>query len=57
VTDDSDQVTMTACLDAEHAEAILGVVKRNPLDQAGKDLLRRRRWRGLHPVSVSPVRS
>ena len=31
VTDDGDQVPLTTCLHAQDAEAILGVVERDPL--------------------------
>ena len=44
MTHDGHQIAMTASLDAEHAKAILGVVKRNPLNQAGEYFLWRMGW-------------
>ena len=40
VADHRDQVALAAHLDPQHAEAVLGVVERHPLDQAA-DLLGR----------------
>jgi hypothetical protein len=37
-TDDGDQLALAAHLDPEHAEAVLGVVVGDPLDQAGQGL-------------------
>ena len=41
VADDGHQVAMAACLRPENAEAILGIVEGDPLDEAGKNLLGR----------------
>jgi hypothetical protein len=38
---DGDQITMSARLRLENAEAILGIVKGDPLDEARKDFLGR----------------
>ena len=38
VADDGDQVAVAARLDAENAEAVLGVVERDTLDEAGQNL-------------------
>ena len=38
VADHGDQVALAADLDPQHAEAVLGVVERHPLDQAGQRL-------------------
>jgi len=35
VTEDGDQVALTAGFDAQHAEAVLFVVERDALDEAG----------------------
>ena len=44
VANHRDQVTLPAHLDPEDAEAVLGVVERHPLNEAGQDLLLRR-WK------------
>jgi hypothetical protein len=38
MANDGDQVPVAAGPDPEHAEAVLGVVKRHPLDQTGEDV-------------------
>ena len=38
VADDGDQVALAARFDPQHAEAVLGVVERDALDQAGQNL-------------------
>jgi hypothetical protein len=38
MTDDGDQIPMSARLRSQNAEAILGVVEGDPLDQAGEHL-------------------
>ena len=38
VADDGDQVAVAARLDAENAEAVLGVVESDTLDDAGQNL-------------------
>jgi len=38
VADNGDQVAVAARLDAENAEAVLGVVERDTLDDAGQNL-------------------
>jgi hypothetical protein len=40
VTKEGDQVTLAAGFDAQHAEAVLFVVKGDALDEAGQDLRR-----------------
>jgi hypothetical protein len=42
MADHGDQVAVAAGLDPEHAEAVLGVVERHSLDEAGEDLAVRR---------------
>src|SRR5215467_9833194 len=37
VPDNGDQITLTSRLDAQHAEAVLGVMERDAVDQAGED--------------------
>ena len=52
VTHDGDQITVTARLRAQDAEAVFGVVERHPFDDAGDDLAVRlggRWWRGHGP--------
>jgi hypothetical protein len=39
VADDGDQVAVSARLDPQNAEAVLGIVERHPLDQAGQHFL------------------
>jgi hypothetical protein len=39
VTDDGHQIAVSACLRPEHAEAVLGVVEGDPLDEAGEHFL------------------
>ena len=39
VADDGDQVAMAARLDPQNAEAVLGVVEGDPLDEAGQHFL------------------
>ena len=41
MADHGDQVALAARLDPQHAEAVLGVVEGDPLDQAGQGLGRR----------------
>ena len=41
VADDGDQVAVSARLDPENAEAVLGVVEGDALDQTGEDFLGR----------------
>ena len=41
VAHDGDQVAMAARLDPQNAEAVLGVVERDALDEAGEDFLGR----------------
>ena len=41
VADDGDQFAMTARLDAQNAEAVLGVVEGDALDEAGQNFLGR----------------
>ena len=41
VADDGDQFAMAARLDAQDAEAVLGIVEGDPLDQAGQNFLGR----------------
>ena len=36
VADDGDEITMPACLDAQHAEAALGIMEGHPFDGAGE---------------------
>ena len=38
MADDGDQVALPTCLDPQHAEAVLRVVERHPVDQTGQDL-------------------
>ena len=52
VADDGDEITMPACLDAQHAEAALGIMERHPFDGAGEHRAvglggGQRRWHGL----------
>jgi hypothetical protein len=47
VTEDGDQVALAASFDAQHAEAVLFVVERDVLDEAGQDLGWRARPRCL----------
>ena len=58
MADDRDQVTMAAGLQAKHAEPVIGVMERDPLDQPGERLgprlARARQGGGLHP---SPCRA
>jgi hypothetical protein len=51
MADDRHRLTMAARLDLEHAEAALGVVKHNPLDEPGEDfaVLARLRCCPCHP--------
>ena len=46
VADDGDQVALAARLDPQHAEAVLGVVEGDPLDQPGQGLGRWARGHG-----------
>jgi hypothetical protein len=39
MTDDGHQIAMAARLRPEHAEAVLGVVEGDPLDEAGENFL------------------
>src|SRR5438477_1627592 len=51
----SDQITLAARLDAQHAKPVLVVVERHPLDEAGQDLCGRAWRRSLshgHPPNV-----
>ena len=48
LADDGHQITMSARLRLESAEAVLGIVEGDPLDEARKDFLGRRLRRGLH---------
>ena len=41
VANDGHQIAVSACLRPENAEAILGVVEGDPLDEAGEDFLGR----------------
>ena len=41
VAEDGDQIALAAGFDPQHAEAVLGVVERDALDQPGQDLGRR----------------
>src|SRR5437764_12722817 len=55
VTKQSNQVTLAARFDAQHAKAVLVIVERHPLDQAGQDFLGRAWRRSLehgHPRNV-----
>jgi hypothetical protein len=41
VANDGHQIAVAACFRPENAEAILGVVEGDPLDEAGEDFLGR----------------
>jgi hypothetical protein len=48
MADDSDDVTMTARLGSQNAKAILNIMVRDALDQAGKNFLRLFLGRAFH---------
>ena len=49
MAEDGDQIALAAGFDPQHAEAVLGVVERDALDQAGQNLgWRARPWRLRH---------
>ena len=54
VADHGHQITVSARLCPEHAEAALGVVERDPLNHAGENFLSRGFWRWLHEAPGSP---
>jgi hypothetical protein len=43
MANEGDEIALTAGFDPQHAEAILGIVERDAIDQAGQDLRRARR--------------
>jgi hypothetical protein len=45
---DSDQIALASSFDTQHAEAVLGVVKGDVIDQTGQDLGWRARFGRLH---------
>ena len=56
VADHGDEIAMAARLDPQNAEAVLGIVERHPLDQAGEHLLGRCFRLRLHAEMLrSPV--
>ena len=52
VSDDRDEIALTSSLDAEHAEASLGVMEGDAVDQTGQNFRRARRNRGRHPTMI-----
>ena len=48
MADDGDQITLTASFDTQNAEAVLGVVEGDAVDQAGQNLGWRTRFLWLH---------
>jgi hypothetical protein len=54
--DDGEQLALAADLDPEHAEAVLGVVVGDPLDQAGQGLALGSR-RGAPPGVLGAART
>jgi hypothetical protein len=45
---DGDQIALAAGFDTQHAKAVLGIVKRYPVDQTGQDLGWSARFDRLH---------
>ena len=45
MADERNRIALTSRFDTQHAEAIFGVVERDPVDQAGQDLGRHFRFR------------
>ena len=41
MADDRDQIAVTACLNPQNAEATVGIVKSDALDEAGEHFLNR----------------
>src|SRR6516225_1365113 len=54
---DGDQVALAAGFDAQHAEAVLGVVERYPVDESGQDLGWRARPGCLRHQGIWKLRS
>jgi len=46
--DDGDQIALSAGFDTQHAEAVLGIVKGDAIDQTGQDLGWSGRFGRLH---------
>jgi len=55
MAEDGDQVALTAGFDPQHAEAVLGVVKGDALNQAGQNLRRAYPRRLNHRVIMEVV--
>jgi hypothetical protein len=56
VAEDGDQVALPAGFDAQHAEAVLLVVERDALDEAGQDLGWRARPRRLRHQGMMEIK-
>jgi hypothetical protein len=52
MADDGDQITLTASFDTQNAEAVLGVVEGDAVDQAGQNLGWRSRLGWLHHLRM-----
>ena len=44
-----DEIALTSCFDSQHAEAVLGVMEGDAVDQSREDLRRARRQGPCHP--------
>jgi len=52
VANDGDEIALAAGFDTQNAEAVLGIVERDAVDQARQDLRRARRRCPRHPAMM-----
>jgi hypothetical protein len=52
MSDDGDEIALATSFDAQHAEAILGIMEGDTVDQPGQDLRRAHRGCSLHAAMM-----